>query len=73
MVEKNYKVRLLPLFEWYLTKITDYIAYNLNNPQGANLLEDEVEKAISERLVCPESFNHFALLKTENIYITAFT
>jgi plasmid stabilization system protein ParE len=63
MVEKNYKVRLLPLFEWDLSEITDYIAYNLNNPQAANLLVDEVEKAIRERLVCPESFESFPSIR----------
>lgn len=59
MVEKIYKVRFLPLFEWDLADITDYIFYNLKNPQAANLLVDEIEKAIRERLVCPESFEPY--------------
>ena len=63
MVEKNYKVRFLPLFEWDLTEITDYISYNLKNPQAANLLVDEVEKSIRERLACPESFEVYPSVK----------
>jgi len=59
MVEKNYKVRFLPLFEWDLAEITDYISYNLKNPQAAYLLVDEIEKAIGDRLACPESFEPY--------------
>jgi plasmid stabilization system protein ParE len=63
MVEKKYKIRILPLFEWDLTEITDYISYHIMNPHAANLLVDEVEKAIKERLVCPESFEPFPSVK----------
>ena len=63
MVEKKYKLRLLPLFEWDLAEIIEYIAYNLKNPQAANLLADEVEKSIRERLVCPESFEIYPSIK----------
>lgn len=63
MEEKNYKVRVLPLFERDLAEITDYIAYDLQNPHAANLIADEVEKAIRERLVCPESFEKYSSLK----------
>jgi Plasmid stabilisation system protein. len=63
MVGKKYRVRFLPLFEWDLAEITDYISYNLINPQAANLLVDEIEKAVSERLMCPESFEPYPSAK----------
>lgn len=63
MVGKNYKVRLLPLFEWDLAEITDYISYNLQNPQAAYLLVDEIERVIRERLACPESFEPYSSSK----------
>jgi hypothetical protein len=63
MVERNYKVRFLPLFEWDLAKITDYISYNLRNPQSAYLLVDKIENAIKERLACLESFEPYPSAK----------
>ena len=63
MVGKKYRVRLLPLFEWDLAEIIDYISYNLKNPQAAYLLVDEIEKAIMERLACPESFEPYPSAK----------
>lgn len=63
MVEKKYRARFLPLFEWDLAEITDYISYNLKNPQAAYLLVDEIEKAIKERLACPESFEPYPSAK----------
>jgi plasmid stabilization system protein ParE len=62
-VERKYEIRILPLFEWDLTEITDYISYHLNNPNAAILLVDEIEKAIKERLVCPESFEPYPSMK----------
>lgn len=63
MAGKNYRVRFLPLFEWDLAKITDYISYHLKNPQAAYLLVDEIEKTINERLACPESFEPYPSAK----------
>lgn len=63
MAEKKYRVHLLPLFEWDLAEITDYISYNLKNPQAAYLLVDEIENAIKERLTCPESFEPYPSAK----------
>lgn len=63
MAVKRYKVRFIPLFEWDLTEITDYISYQLKNPQAANLLVNEIEKAIMGRLVCPESFETYPSAK----------
>jgi plasmid stabilization system protein ParE len=53
----------LPLFEWDLTEITDYISNNLRNPQAAYLLVNEIEKAIWERLEYPESFEPYPSVK----------
>ncbi len=63
MAEKKYKLRFLPLFEWDLAEIADYITNHLKNPQAANELVDEVEKTISERLACPESFEPYPSVK----------
>lgn len=63
MVGKKYEARVLPLFERDLAEITDYITYDLQNPNAANLIADEVEKAIRERLVCPESFEKYSSSK----------
>ena len=77
MVERKYKIRLLPLFEWDLAQITDYISYNLENPQAAYLLVDEIENAIIERLECPESFEQYPSSKNRKypyyrIYVKNF-
>lgn len=63
MAEKKYKVRFIPLFEWDLAEITDYITYHLRNTQAAYLLVGEIEKAIMERLACPESFEPYPSTK----------
>ena len=59
MDKKHYELRILPLFEDDLNEIVDYITYRLRNPMAAEHLIDEVEKAISERLSCAESFEPY--------------
>lgn len=59
MSEKRYKLQVLPLFEDDLNEIADYIAYQLRNSIAAGALVDEVEKAIMQRLTCPESFEQY--------------
>lgn len=59
MTERKYKVRFLPFFEMDLIEIVDYISYNLENPYAANLLVEEIEKAIRKRQACPESFEPY--------------
>ena len=56
MGKKQYKLRILPLFEHDLNEITDYIAYRLRNPEAADHFIDAVEKAIHDRLPTAESF-----------------
>jgi len=59
MEKKQYKLRILPLFEHDLNAVSDYIAYRLHNPDAADHLIDAVEKAIYERLPEAESFEPY--------------
>ena len=56
MSMKKYKLSFLPLFEADLIEITDYISNNLNNPEVALRLVDDIEIAISRRLEIPLAF-----------------
>lgn len=53
---KKYKLSFLPLFEADLIEITDYISNNLNNPEVALRLVDDIEIAINRRLETPLAF-----------------
>ena len=59
MSEKQYKLRILPLFENDLNEIVDYIIYRLKNPIAAENLIDAVEKAIYDRLPNAESYEPY--------------
>ncbi len=59
MLDKNYKLRYLPLFYDDLEEKVSYIAENLQNPKAANDLLDKVEAAILERLPIAESFEAY--------------
>ena len=59
MEDKKYELRFLPLFEDDFSEIVDYITFNLKNPTAAERLVSDVEKAISNRLSCAESFEPF--------------
>ena len=50
MSVKRYKLSFLPLFEADLLEITDYITNNLNNPEAALRLVDDIEIAINSSL-----------------------
>lgn len=63
MKSKEYKLRILPLFEKDLYDATDYIRYNLNNPHAAAKLIDDIEYAIFKRKDNPESFEKFSSTK----------
>ena len=56
---KNYKLRILPLFEEDLNEIIDYIAYHLKNPVAAENFLNAVEAAIYKRLPNAESFEPY--------------
>ena len=59
MLNDNYKLTALPLFEEDLRSIAEYIAFTLHNPIAADNLVNAVEKAIQERLKCPEAFEPY--------------
>ncbi|HJC45534.1 MAG TPA: type II toxin-antitoxin system RelE/ParE family toxin [Candidatus Faecalibacterium faecigallinarum] len=63
MNQKTYKLRFLPLFEYDLNEIVDYIAIHLKNPDAAERLVSDIEAAIQERLTCPESFEPYHSIK----------
>ncbi len=50
MLNKSYELRYLPLFYEELDHDISYIAFKLQNPDAANRLLDDVEKAILKRL-----------------------
>jgi len=56
MAETKYKLRYLPMFYEDLKSKVSYIANNLQNPQAANELLDEVERVILERQPVAEYF-----------------
>lgn len=52
----KYELRFLPEFEENFYECTSYIQNVLQNPQAAELLISEVQKAIYDRLEMPEAF-----------------
>lgn len=58
-MNKQYSLRILPLFEDDLNSIVDYISIQLQNPAAANTLVNEVEKSIFNRLPNAESFEPY--------------
>ena len=75
---KKYKLRYLPLFEDDLYDAVSYIANVLNNPQAAEKLLKETEKAIYERLKMPLAFEPYHSAKERRdvyyrIYVGNYT
>lgn len=58
-MQKQYKLSYLPLFYQDLEDAVLYIAYELQNPDAAQRLADQVERAILKRLENPESFEKY--------------
>ena len=56
MLGEEYTLEYLPLFDEELASAVRYIAQKLRNPDAANALIDNVERAITKRLFAPESF-----------------
>lgn len=56
---KQYKLRVLPLFEEDFNEILDYITLRLKNIQTADNLIADVETAIQKRLSMPEAFEPY--------------
>ena len=58
-MDKEYKLRYLPLFEHDLAAVRDYIAVTLMNPTAALRLVEDTEKAIHKRLKNPLAFKPY--------------
>ena len=56
MLGEDYTLEYLPLFDEELSEAVRYISVELKNPDAAARLVDDVERAITDRLVAPESF-----------------
>ena len=56
MLGEEYTLEYLPLFDEELAAAVRYIAVVLENPAAAAKLVDDVERAITDRLFAPESF-----------------
>lgn len=63
MEDKQYKVRILPLFEEDLNDAVDYISQTLKNPNAALRPIDSVQNAIEKRAWQAESFEPFRSTK----------
>lgn len=75
---KTYKLRYLPIFAEDLSEAVSYISGRLHNPQAAEKMLAEVEKAILERLEMPLSFEPYKSLKSRKdtyyrIYVGNYT
>jgi plasmid stabilization system protein ParE len=66
MDEKQYELKILPLFEEKLQEAIDYIAVKLQNPIAAESFLDAVELAIYERLKAPEAYEPYHSQKDRN-------
>jgi len=58
-MNRQYKLRYLPLFEHDLRSAYDYIALELLNPDAAHRLAVETEQAIRKRLSAPTAFKPY--------------
>ena len=56
MLGGQYRLEYTPLFDEELADAIRYIAVKLRNPQAAEKLLVDTERAIQERLFAPESF-----------------
>ena len=62
-MNKNYRLRYLPIFYKDLDEKLTYITENLNNQEAAINLLDKVEEAILNRLLVEESFEPYHSIK----------
>ena len=63
MGDKKYQLRYLPLFEQDLIQTVRYISNELQNPDAAEKLLDDIERAILKRLDNPLAFEPFQSIK----------
>lgn len=62
-MDKEYKLRYLPLFRDDLEQAVLYIANVLQNPRSAEKLLDDVEEAINKRLQYPKASEPYHSLR----------
>lgn len=63
----KYELRFLPEFEENFYECTSYIQNVLQNPQAAELLISEVQKAIYDMFEMPEAFEKSVQANRDNI------
>jgi plasmid stabilization system protein ParE len=78
MGKSKYSLKYLPKYEEDLNEIVDYISFKLQNPISALRLIDKIEKAITDRLSFPLSFEPFQSAKKRKnqyyrIYVDNYT
>ena len=78
MGKNKFSLRYLPQYEEDLNEIVDYISLKLQNPKSALRLVDKIEKAVTDRLSFPLSFEPFQSMKKRKnqyyrIYVENFT
>ena len=56
MLGEEYTLEYLPLFDEELSEAVRYISVELRSPDAAARLVNDVERAITDRLFAPESF-----------------
>jgi plasmid stabilization system protein ParE len=78
MGKNKFSLRYLPKYEEDLNEIVDYISIKLQNPESALRLIDKIEKAVTDRLSFPLSFEPFQSMKKRKnqyyrIYVDNYT
>lgn len=78
MGKSKYSLKYLPKYEEDLNEIVDYISFKLQNPISALRLIDKIEKALTDRLSFPLSFEPFQSTKKRKnqyfrIYVDNYT
>lgn len=63
MLDKEYTLLYLPLFEQDMVEARDYITNVLLNPEAALNLINETDKAIQKRLLNPRAFQPYRSAK----------
>ena len=63
MENKQYQLRYLPIFADDLSEAVSYISKVLHNPQAAEKLIDDTERAILERLNAPCAYQPYPSAK----------
>lgn len=66
MLEREYKLLVLPLAEAALTEIVKYISHQLQNPACAIHVMNRIRDAIYERSKAPESIQRYESAKNRS-------